>query len=372
MPDARSGSERVYQLISADSHVNEPPDLWTSRAPAALKDRVPRMERFEEGDAWIIEGIPTPMPFGLNAGAGLPRHKREAWLFWEEVRAGGYDPAERIREMDEDLVDGEVLFPTPRLFSAVFATPDHELHLAMVRAYNDWLTEFAAHDPSRLKALPVVPNVGIDHALAEIERVGDRPGIGGVIIGQYPHGGVMPTEEDDPVWHALVERGLTANIHVALSPAMPKASGTPGPLPGAGRHIPIGGQLLELIFSGTFDRIPDLHVVAAEVDCGWLPYFKEQCDDNFRRFRHRFDLPHLPSEYFERHISFTFVTDAYGIRNRHLIGVERMMWSTDYPHPSASWPMSAAVANAMMAGVPPVERQMMLADNARRVYRFDQ
>lgn len=370
MSDAPPRGERRYHLISADSHVNEPPDLWTSRVPSAFTDRVPRMERFDEGDAWIVEGIHGPMPFGLNAGAGLPRHKREPWLFWEEVRPGGYDPAARIGEMDEDLVDGEVLFPTPRLFSAVVATPDTELHLQMVRAYNDWVTEFAGHDPTRLRALPVVPNVGVDHALAEIERVCDRPGVGGVNIGQYPHGGVMPTEEDDPVWAVLAERGLSVNIHVALAPAMPKSSGTPGPLPGAGRHLPIGGQLLELIFSGAFDRCPGLHVVAAEVDCGWVPYFKEQIDDNFRRFRHRFDLPRVPSEYLENHVSFTFVTDGYGIANRHHVGVERMMWSTDYPHPSASWPMSAALANGMMADVPTDERQAILCENARRIYRF--
>lgn len=373
MPDttpADPKGQRNYRLISADSHVNEPPDLWTARAPSGFEDRVPRMERFEDGDAWIVEGMDQPMPFGLNAGAGIPRKQREPWMFWEDVRAGGYDPAARIEEMDEDQVDGEVLFPTPRLFSAVFANPDPELHLVMVRAYNDWITEFAGHDPSRLRALPVLPNVGVDEALAEIARVCDRPGVGGVNMGQYPHGGVAPSEEDDPVWAELIERDLTVNIHVAMSPGMPKASGTPGPLPGAGRHIPIGGQLLGLIFSGTFDRFPDLHVVAAEVDCGWLPYFKEQCDDNFRRFNHRFDLPRCPSEYFEEHVSFTFVTDGYGVANRHLVGVDRMMWSSDYPHPSASWPMSWSAAGNLMANVPPAERNQILAGNALRIYGF--
>jgi predicted TIM-barrel fold metal-dependent hydrolase len=226
----------------------------------------------------------------------------------------------------------------------------------MLQAYNDWLLEFAAHDPSRLRAVPVRPNAGAAQALAEIERIGDAPGFGGLLLGRYPSGGMIPTADDDPVWEAVVERGLTLNIHVALTPAMPKAEGVSGPLPGAGRHIPICGLLLELIFSGMLDRFPDLQLVAAEVDFGWVPYFKEQIDDNFRRFRHNYTLARLPSEYLESNVSFSFVTDSYGVDNRDRIGVERMLWSTDFPHPSSSWPDSWDGVNSLMSGVPPVER----------------
>lgn len=364
-------TDRKYHIISADSHINEPGDLFTSRVSEAFRDRVPRIERFEQGDAFVIEGMDQPMPFGLNASAGMPPEKRKAWMFWEDVRAGGYDPAARIKEMDLDLVDGEILFPSPRLFSAVFAHPDPELHLVMVKAYNDFICEFAAHDPSRLRAMPVVPNVGVKEALAEIERVTDRPGVGGVLMGQYPAGGIKPTPENDPVWQEIVDRKLTINIHVALSPGMPKASGTPGPLPGAGRHLAIGGQLLELIFSGTLDRFPELQFVAAEVDCGWLPYFKEQIDDNFRRFKHNYSMERFPSEYLESNINYTFVTDAYGVANRARIGVENMLWSTDFPHPSSSWPNSWAAVGNLMDGVPSKERDLMLFGNALRLYGFD-
>jgi predicted TIM-barrel fold metal-dependent hydrolase len=362
---------RRYHLISADSHVNEPGDLWTSRVPAAYRDRVPRIESFEQGDAFVYEGMDAPMPFGLNACGGMGPEHRKSWMRWEQVRAGGYDPAVRIQEMDLDQVDGEVLFPSPRLWSAIFAHPDRDLHLVMVQAYNDWLLDFAGYDPSRLRAVPVIPNAGVAQALAEIERIGDRPGIGGLLMGQYPTGGIMPTRENDPVWEALVERDLTLNIHVSLSPGMPKSEGSPGPLPGAGRHIPIAGQLLELIFSGVFDRFPSLQVVAAEVDCGWVPYYKEQIDDNFRRFRHNYTMDRFPSEYLESNVSFSFVTDSYGVDNRHRIGVDRIMWSTDYPHPSTSWPNSWNGVNAMVSGIPMDERDKILFGNAVRLYRFD-
>ena len=84
---------RPYHLISADSHINEPGDLWTSRVPAAYRDRVPRIERFEQGDAFVIDGLADPMPFGLNACAAMAPEHRKAWMFWDQVRAGGYDPA---------------------------------------------------------------------------------------------------------------------------------------------------------------------------------------------------------------------------------------------------------------------------------------
>lgn len=362
---------RRYHLISADSHVNEPGDLWTSRVAAKFRDRVPRMERFEEGDAWVIDGMEQPMPFGLNCGAGMPPEMRKAWMFWEDVRAGGYDPKARVAEMDLDQVDGEVLFPTPRLGSAIFAHPDQEMHLAIVQAYNDFLSEFVEYDPTRLRGLFMMPNSGVEDCLGEIKRIGDRPGVGGFMFGQYPSGGVKASAADDPVWRECVERGLAVSIHVALSPGMPKPSGVPGPLPGAGRHLMIGGQLLDLIFSGTFDRNPDLKLVAAEVDCGWVPYYKEQIDDNFRRFKHNYpDMDRFPSEYFEDNLYFTFVTDNYGVSNRHMIGVDRMMWSTDYPHPSASWPNSWSHAINSMAGVPSNERDAILAGNAARIYGF--
>src|SRR4051812_13625676 len=103
------------RLISSDSHVNEPGDLWVDRVPGKLRDRAPRMERFEQGDAWVIEGVDDPINFGMNACAGLPAEEMQGWCRFEDIRRGGYDPAVRLEEMAADGVDAEVLYPTPRL-----------------------------------------------------------------------------------------------------------------------------------------------------------------------------------------------------------------------------------------------------------------
>ena len=110
---------REYKLISADSHINEPPDLWRDRVPAQYRDRVPRIDHFERGDAWVMEGALDEINFGTNCCAGLPAEERSPWIRWEEVRAGGYDPKARIEEQDQDGVDAEILYPTPRVGNQV-------------------------------------------------------------------------------------------------------------------------------------------------------------------------------------------------------------------------------------------------------------
>ncbi len=158
-------------LISGDSHVNEPGDLWTTRVPAKFRDRAPRIERFDEGDAWVIEGVADPINFGMNACAGLAPEDMHAWTRFEDMRSGGYDPSARLAEMDHDGVDAEVLYPTPRLAQGIVANTDTEFHLALVRAYNDWLSEYVALAPERFAGLALLPNRGATHAVAELERV---------------------------------------------------------------------------------------------------------------------------------------------------------------------------------------------------------
>jgi len=369
--EIHDSSTRSYRLISGDSHVNEPPDLFVSRVPAALRDRVPRIERFPEGDAWIIEGASDPITFGMNACAGQEPGERRGWVRFEDIRPGGYDPAARLEEMDVDGVDAEVLYPTPRLCQGIVANPDADLHLAMVRAYNDWLSDYVAHAPERFGGLVLLPNCDASAATTELHRVAGRPGIRGAVMGCYPNGTLEVTEDDDRVWAALVERRLPVSIHVSLGRSMPEAHRSS--LPGYGRFFDVPNRIVQMIFSGMFDRFPELQLVCAEVDCGWVPYFKEQVDNNFRRLYTpgTSAVTGLPSEYVERNVSFTYVTDGVGVDNRHLIGVDRILWSSDYPHVSADWPHSWKTIQASFAGVCSADRRAILAGNAARLYGFN-
>lgn len=365
-----------YRLIDSDTHINEPPDLWTSRVPAKFKDAVPRQQSFEKGDAWVMEGAPDPINFGLNAAAGLPFEERKPWVRWEDLRPGGHDPKARLEEMDVDKVDAAIVYPTPRISQLMFATKDPELHLVMVQAYNDWLSEFCGYDPTRLGGAFIIPNRGVDQALAEIERVADRPGMIAPMFGCYPTGSLDLTEESEPVWQAVTERGLALHIHVSLGQSMPRdihvGPATEQAARSALRFSDAAVRMQQFMASGTLKRIPDLRLVFVEVDAGWVPYIKEQLDNRFLRKTAGRDLrtQELPSQIIERHFYYTYITDHFAIANRHAVGLERIMWSSDFPHSGSDWPNSATNLHAVFSQIPAAERDLILCGNAQRLYKF--
>ena len=172
-------------------------------------------------------------------------------------------------------------------------------------------------------------------------------------MGCYPNGTLAIEPEDDKVWGHLAERGVPLGIHVSLSLTMPAAH--KAKLPGYGRFFDAPNRMIELIFAGVFDRFPDLDVVFAEVDFGWVPYAKEQIDNNYQRLEpvSRFGLQTPPSEYIERHFHFGFMTDTFGLHNREYVGAERILWSNDYPHISADWPTRGARSRPRSAACRP-------------------
>jgi uncharacterized protein len=369
---------RGYRLISADGHFNEPGDLWTSRVSSRFRARVPRIERFEQGDAWVFPGYEDrPVPFAWGACAHRRPEEMGPWCRFEEINPGSYDPVARIAEMDEDGVDAEVLFPSGATNTYVASAEDPELHHEMVRAYNDWVSEFCAHAPDRLGGTALIPNRGVKGSLAEVERVLDMPGFVGFLMKAYPHGdadGIEP--EDDAVWEAIEASGKPLTIHIGLGATMSgrmhrlKAQDLPGTV--HFNDAPV--RMLQFIFSGVLDRFPQLRIPLIEIDCGWLPYFSFTADDNFQRHvksslrDHK--LTRMPSEYMREFFPAAFITDPYAITNRELVGVERMMWSNDYPHITSDWPYSWKTINAAFADVPPAERHAILAGNAQRIFGF--
>jgi predicted TIM-barrel fold metal-dependent hydrolase len=329
------------------------------------------MERFEQGDAWVLEGALDPINFGSNCNVGLAPERRPPWIKWEDVRAGGYDPVARIGEQDQDGVDAEILYPTPRVSNQLFWNVDDvDFHLTCIQAYNDWLSEFCAYAPDRLWGVAMLPNVGVDHTLAELERARALPGMGGAMLGQYPHGGGVIAVEDDGLWAAAEAMEIPLSIHVgfALAPAADKGRMQRVQASGVVRFTDAPIRIAQFVDSGVFDRYPNLHLVLVEVDSGWLPYLREQMNDRFKRSASRPDIARLPGDYFETNLFSTFITDRYALKNRHDIGVSQMLWSSDYPHSGADWPNSWTTIEDHFAGVPDDEKHAILAGNAARLY----
>ena len=169
------------------------------------------MERFDEGDAWVIEGVRDPVNFGWNACAGLPADEMTGWVRFEELRRGGYDPAARLEEMSEDGVDAEVLYPTPRLSNAIVANRDTAYHLAMVQAYNDWIHDRLERRSARFRCAGMIPTWDVAAAIAEVERVAKL----GLAAAMLPLVGTPDYNHRQwaPLWSVIEEAGLPVVMH---------------------------------------------------------------------------------------------------------------------------------------------------------------
>ena len=358
-------SRERYRLISSDTHVLEPPDLWTARVDRRFRDRVPRIEWSPRGGAWVIEGAPEPIAFGFTMSAGRRPEDLTDWLQPNEVDQEAWgDPAKRIEIMDADGLDAEVLFPN-RPWQGVVGNRDPELHLAMMRAYNDWLSEFCSYAPTRMAGLAGVPNRGVAAAVEEVSRCAELPGIAGFLITGYPHGGTSISADDDPVWEVISASGKPLAIHIFLDDTMP-FNIRADLLPGSSHFYDCPRRLLDIISSGVLERFPDLKIVFHETDCGWIPYFAAKLDELAVRTGAQF--PRTPSDYIRERFWFSFIHDPVGVANRDWLGADRLLWSNDYPHIASDWPNSWHTVNTHFRGLPAGDRERILWRNTYDLY----
>jgi len=353
------------RLISADSHVNEPPEMFAERLPVGLRARAPRVEEIDGVAALLIEGMrPRKLPRGRDPLAG------EAL---ERAQAGGWDPVLRLRDQDRDGVAGEVVFPTLGL-QACFVSPDPVLQMALARAYNDWVTEvFAAH-PQRFAAAAVVPMADIDAAIVEARRAA-RLGLRALFLPIQMPAKPYNDPDYDRFWAAAEALGLPLTFHAGTGHE-PRIERGPG---GAVINYILGSQadgahlLCYLTMSGVFARFPGLQVVTVETGSAWLAWIVTSMDEIYDKHQ-MWATPKLalkPSEYLRRQAHVTFQNDPVGIANRGVTGVEALIWGSDYPHPEGTWPRSRETLDRQLAGVAADERRAMVGGTAARLFGFD-
>ena len=201
------------------------------------------------------------------------------------------------------------------------------------------------------------------------------PGIVAFLLKRYPNDEPTIVPEHDPLWAAIAETGKPLTIHVSLRSAA-SFNQAPMALPGTVHFYDAPTRMLKFIFSGVLDRFPALNVFLAEIDCGWLPSTAQQCDDNYRRRTRsrscaRCGARRMPSEYMKERFPASFITDPYAVENRHAVGVERMLWSSDFPHITSDWPYSWKTIGATSWASPTNSATRILAgDMARRLFGF--
>jgi uncharacterized protein len=358
--------------ISADSHITEPPNCYVDFIDPSFRDRAPRIQSLPNvGDAFVIEGMPSPVPLGLLAAAGKdPAKLTTGGVAFDELWRSGWDPKHRAADQDRDGVAAEMIYPTVGML--LCNHPDFDFKHACFEAYNRWLASYCAEAPERLYGLAQVAMRTPQEGVAEL-KAAHEAGFKGVMMPGEPAVEDYDSKLYDPVWATAAELGLPLSFHILTTRSGSMAQNPRGPRINSFLSIIRGNQDImgTLIFSGVFDRHPGLKIVCAEADAGWVPHYMYRMDHAYKRHRYWMKAPPLdrmPSDYFRENIYTTFQDDWVAFRTKDLVNVRRLMWASDFPHSDSTWPNSQAVLDEQTQGLSEDERNWICHDNVAELY----
>ena len=383
-----------FKLISADSHVNEPPEAW-ARVQKQYGEPAPRVVKDPPGvpkGTWLlIDGLPPVglshyskgLVVGKNHGISEVEQEKhfETIRFNENFRyedyPGGWEPAARLRDQDIDGVAAEILFSSA--VRQLYSVADEPFQRAIFRSYNAWLQEFCSHNPERLIGVAILSILDIEHAVADIGEY-SKAGFRGVQIPTRIKDSGYYEAKYEPIWAALEETGMIVNVHTSATQGVARKH-YEGPrdvdpkkqsLGLANKQAPAQQFLGNLILSGVFDRHPRLKVVCAEFDVGWVANLVQQVDYWFGRAS-TYDAEkninkQPPSAYFKSNAFFTYQDDRAGVLTTPVFGADNFLWASDYPHGVTTWPNSQATVERNCAGIDPAVKRKLNRDNVAKLY----
>ena len=363
-------------IISSDSHVCEPPDLFTARIDKKYLDDAPRIINDpKRGDVYTIKGLKKQIPLSLVSAAGLPPEKLAAkGAKFENLHKGGWDPTARLLDQDKDGIAAEVIYPSVGM--EVCNLKDHDYKKACMDAYNLWITEFCDPAPDRLIGLGQTPIRSISEAIEDLQKIKDL-GLKGVMLPGRP--AMEDIDYDDPIfddlWQAAIDLELPLSFHI-LTSNEGKHMQFRGTSINSGYAIIRANQDIMSMFvtSGIFMRNPKLKIVCVEADAGWVPHFIYRMDHTYNRHRFRLrgaELDKMPSEYFLENIYLTFQDDIVAFTMLDAMNPRRIMWANDFPHSDSTWPWSQDLLKKYVAPLPQEQQDMLLHDNVAELYNLN-
>jgi uncharacterized protein len=275
-----------------------------------------------------------------------------------------------------DGVSAEVLYPTSGL--TLFSLEDPELQEACFRVYNDWLIEYCQAAPDRLWGIACIAMYDVDHAVAELERC-KANGLRGSLIWQAPHPDLpFNSPHYEKFWAASQDLNMPVNFHILTGFNYSKGGGRPSGVEHYRGSVNLktfdaANLFFDLIFYGVLERYPRLKIVNVENEIGWIPFFLQQWDYYYRRFRDSNPPPIEvePSEYFNRQMFVTFFDDAVGGHSFDWWGHDNAMWSNDYPHPNSTWPNSRQVIQRDLGHLSAEIRRKLVCENVAQLYGLE-
>jgi predicted TIM-barrel fold metal-dependent hydrolase len=390
-----------FQYVDSDGHVLEHPNGMLDYAPPEFADRIWHIETDADGTEWCVYDKQRVLASGLSlAGtAGMTLEDRErakrGELPYTEVRPAAYNARARLVDMDTDGISSAIVYPTMLL--GIAGVRDADFAAAQCRAYNDWLSAHVADGDGRLYGVAIVPQQDIERAAAEIRRVGTMPGIVGVMLRPNPSEDWKPLHDEvyEPLWRAASDAGLAVGFHPFLTADLPGAClglrinrlgrGTLQPGPGDTINIDniyftqaianpfdMMNTAAFLLAGGVCERFPDLRIVFLEANGGWIVPWLERLDHHHEIFS--WDVPwlrHAPSEYFRRQCWISFDPDESALAftaNSPLVGADRIVWASDYPHPDAKFPGVTDELREAMSGLTAAQQAQIAGESCRALY----
>jgi predicted TIM-barrel fold metal-dependent hydrolase len=365
---------RIPLIVDLDAHVVEPADVWASRLPARYRDVGPRIEYHPAGDL-VLEGggyIERPGTEGplaswwhyedhmyslkrMIAAAGYPADEITLTsITYDEMRPGCYQPAARLADMDQNGVEAQLAFPNyPRFCGQLFMRgKDRDLALLCVQAYNDWMVEeWCGSSGGRLIPLCLIPLWDPELAAAEVHRNAAR-GVRAVAFSELPPYLGLPSIYSghwEPFFATCEETATVVCMHIGSGTKTPHTSDD---APDAVDATIIFGNsaasMTDYLLSGLLHRHPNLKLLYAEAQIGWIPYLLERIDDVWETHRGWSEskkfCPEHPSTYYYRQVYSCFFKDHVGISLLDRVGVDHVTFETDYPHQDGTWPHSRRAA----------------------------
>ena len=378
-----------YTIIDVDTHVTETPELWTSRAPASMRDRVPRVETGADGTMrWVLAGSQGLASVGMTATAGVGSFKNPPKNY-EQMHPGAYDAKARLKYMDQMGIWAMVMYPNVGGFGAqqFLKLNDPELMLTCVQIYNDWQTEWASADSRRLLPITSIPFWDVKAAVTEVRRCAKMGHKGILFTGEPQYFGqpLIGEAHWNPLWEVACELDLPISFHIGsgdmaegLLKSKMKVYGKMAAFAELAVDIFLrnGLQLNELLTSGVLARYPKIKFISVESGIGWIPFCLEAMDyqfqgNNVREERPEMDM--LPSEYFARNVYACYWFEQTAPRRLiDKIGEDNILFETDFPHPTSLYGDEVhARIKGGLSDCDPKVRQKILWGNGQKLYKVE-
>lgn len=373
-----------HRIISADSHMTEPMDLWETGLDKKFRHRAPKIV-FDENSGprpallFVVEGTSSmPAAGGFAAGrSGEELAKFMAKGNYKEARPSGWDPAERLKDQSIDGISGEILYPT--LGMQLFQMPDGELQRQCFKVYNNWLQNYCSYASDRLFGIGLVSLENVDYAIKDLTEIAKQGMYGAMIWSSPPKGNSYGNPDYDRFWAAASELQLPLTLHPITGKGA-KAVGVSefgnrefnhGILSSTAFHE-IQETIAGFIFDGVLEKHPQLKIVSAEADVGWFPHLLHRMDHFHQKLSKMLPrkLSMKPSEYAHRQIWATFQDDPVGPATHRFFGENNYMWASDFPHSDSTFPESISWIDKNFENLPNDIKNKMVNENVSKLYNL--